>query len=163
MTGILNVMNKLSRIRKDFSLHIISDGNQQPFIEKAMQLSLNDKFVFFHGAKKTMEVAEMMKRSDFLLLFSNYENLPCVIVEAYSCGLPVVSTDVGGISEHLTEKHGLLIKPGDEEALLHTLENMLDHVHEYDREFLHEYAEKNFSYENVGKKYFDVYSEIINK
>jgi glycosyltransferase involved in cell wall biosynthesis len=144
-------------------LHIIGDGDQLPFIDKAKQLSLNDEFLFFHGAKKTDEVAEMMKGSDFLLLFSNYENFPCVIAEAYSCGLPVVSTDVGGIAEHLTEKHGLLVKPKDEETLMHAIEKMLDHLHDYDKEFLHDYAVKNFSYESVGSKYSDVYAEILNK
>jgi len=163
ISGILRVIKKLSEIRQDFSLHFISDGNQEPFIVQAENMTLLNRHVFFHGEKKTDEVAKMMQQSDFLLLFSNYENLPCVIVEAYSCGLPVISTDVGGISEHLTDKHGIIIKQKDEEALLHAVNKMLDNADTYDKKFLHEYALNNFSYESVGKKFLDVYSEILNR
>jgi len=163
VSGILRVMKKLSEKRQDFAFQIISDGNQEPLMDIAKELGLLNKFVFFHGAKTTKEVVEMMQQSDFLLLFSNYENLPCVIVEAYSCGLPVVSTDVGGISEHLTARHGLLIKQKDEEALLHALNTMLDTTDTYDKTFLHDYAVSNFSYESVGKKYTDIYSEILKR
>jgi glycosyltransferase involved in cell wall biosynthesis len=162
ISGILRVIKKLSEIRQDFSLHFISDGNQEPFIVQAKNMRLLNRYVFFHGEKKTHEVAKMMQQSDFLLLFSNYENFPCVIAEAYSCGLPVISTDVGGISEHLTDKHGIIIKQKDEEALLHAINKMLDNVGTYDKIFLHEYALNNFSYESVGKKIIDVYSEILN-
>ena len=163
VSGILRVIKILSGKRKDFALHIISDGDQKPFMDMAENISILNKFVFFHGQKKTNEVAEMMQQSDFLLLFSNYENFPCVIVESYSSGLPVVSTDVGGIREHFTDKHGILVKPQDEEALLLAVDKMLDTAGKYDKNFLHEYAENNFSYESVGKKFLDVYSEILNQ
>jgi L-malate glycosyltransferase len=161
MTGILNVIEKLHNIRRDFALHIVSDGSQQMFIERARNASLLDTVVFFHGSKSTNEVAEIMQRSDFLLLFSNYENMPCVISEAWSCGLPVVTTDVGGIAEHCTPKHGILVKAKDEEGLLKALLQMIDGYQNYDRAFLHDYAVNNFSYEVIGKKISDIYMQTI--
>jgi len=49
------------------------------------------------------EVASILQSTDLLLMFSNYENLPCVILEAFACGVPVISTDVGGIKEYFPE------------------------------------------------------------
>jgi len=163
ISGIIKVIKKLSEKRQDFTMNFISDGDQKPFIKQAEDLSLLDKFVFFHGEKSTQAVAEMMMQSDFLLLFSNYENLPCVIVEAFASGLPVVSTDVGGIPEHLTEKHGILVKPKDDNSLYEAIDKMLDNYTTYDKNYLHEYAVNNFSYESVGKNFLDIYSETINR
>ncbi len=163
ISGILRAIKKLSEKRNDFAMHFITDGDAQPFIDYAKNNSLLDKYVFFHGTKSTGQVAEMLEQSDFLLLFSNYENFPCVIVEAFSCGVPVVSTNVGGISEHVSDKHGILIKPKDENALLTAIGQMLDNTDKYDKQFLHDYAENNFSYKSVGKQINDIYSEILNK
>jgi L-malate glycosyltransferase len=163
ISGMMRVLKKLSEKRQDFTVHFISDGKKEPIIEQAKQLNLADKFVFFYGEKKTNEVAQMMQQSDFLLMFSNYENLPCVIVEAFSCGLPVVSSDVGGIPEIVSDQRGLLVKPKDEEALLAAINKMLDTYQAYDKNILHQYAENNFSYNSVGKQFMDTYSEIIKR
>ena len=50
-------------------------------------------------------VVKAMQSHDVLVLNSRSENFPCVIAEAWACGIPVMSTDVGGIHEHLP--HGL--------------------------------------------------------
>jgi len=161
ITGILNVIKKLSLKRNAFSMHFISHGNQKPFIEMAEKLSILNEFVFFEEGKNSEELAEIMHQSDFLLLFSNYENLPCVIIEALSCSLPVIATQVGDIPKYITKEFGILVKPKDEESLLNAIEHMLDHPKNFDRKVMHEFVEKNFSYPVVGKSFYDIYSEVI--
>jgi glycosyltransferase involved in cell wall biosynthesis len=161
VSGILRVIKKLSAFRTDFSLHIISNGNQRPFIEQAENLSVLNKQAFFHSGKDTEEIAEIMHESDILILFSNYENLPCVLLEALSCGLPVIATDVGDISKYVKENYGQIVKPSDEEGLLYALDKMLDNLESYDRKSMHEFAEHKFSYKIVGKKFDDIYSDIL--
>ena len=163
ISGILRVIKKLSEIRQDFTMHFISDGDKAPFIIEAEKMNLLNKFVFFYGEKRTKEVAQMMHQSDFLLMFSNYENLPCVIVEAFAAGLPVVSSDVGGIAEIVSNNNGMLVKSKDEKALLSAIDKMLDKCRTYDKNVIHKFAEDNFSYDSVGKKFMDVYLSILNK
>ena len=163
ISGIIRVVKKLSDKRNDFVMNFVTDGKQESFIEYAEKLNIPAANILFNGEKNTTEVASMMRESDFLLLFSNYENLPCVIVEAFAVGIPVVSTDVGGIPEIVSDKSGILVKPKDEEALFAAIDKMLDSCRTYDKIYLHQYAEDNFSYESVGKKFIDIYSSILNK
>ena len=160
VTGILKVMLRLSRERDDFELHIIGDGDIKPHLHTRSQLGLTDEHVFFSGEMPPQQIAEAMRKSDFFLLFSNYENLPCVIVEALACGLPVVSSTAGGIAEHITEDLGILLAPRDKEALYQACHKMLDNLSQYDANHLHRYAKDHFSYESVGKKLSGVYGEV---
>ena len=95
------------------------------------------------------------------MLFSNFENLPCVIVEAFASGVPVLSTSVGGIAEILSPERGILIPQGDEEALLQGLIRMLDHHQEYDREAIRRYATKTFAAQTIGQQIFEAYKEVV--
>jgi glycosyltransferase involved in cell wall biosynthesis len=94
-------------------------------------------------------------------LFSNYENLPCVIAEAFAAGIPVLSTNVGGISEFFNEKLGILIEVKNETELLSSLNKMLDKQGEFDNSYIHKYAKENFSYDVIGKELLQIYQETL--
>jgi glycosyltransferase involved in cell wall biosynthesis len=117
--------------------------------------------VFFQGLKKPEEVAQFMQKSDIFLMFSNYEGLPCVILESFACGLPVAATSVGGIPEVVNSNRGILVSKGNEMAMCSALNAMLNNLNIYDRENLNSYAHNNFSNERVGKAYIDLYKMAI--
>ena len=59
-----------------------------------------------------------MCAADVFVLFSTYEGLPHTVLEAIACRTPVVASAVGGTMEVVIDKRsGLLVSPGDEEAL----------------------------------------------
>jgi glycosyltransferase involved in cell wall biosynthesis len=163
VSGILRVIKQLSEKRNDFELKIVGDGDLKPHISYSKKLNLNRDTVSFHGTMSTQEIAETMRSSDMFVLFSNYENLPCVIIEAFAAGLPVISTDVGGIREHLTPDKGKLIAARDEQALLDAIDNMLDNLTSFHKEALHKYASENFSYERIGERFTEIYTSVINR
>ena len=159
-SGILHVVEKLKQQRDDFELHVIHDYEAPEFKAFVAEHSLTD-CVVFHGKKTSAEVAEAYQKADFFVLFSNFENLPCVIVEAFASGVPVLSTSVGGIAEIVSPERGILIPQGDEEALLQGMNQMLDHCREYDREAIRDYAIKTFAAQNIGRQIFEVYKEVV--
>ena len=68
------------------------------------------------------EVARHLRASDVLLLPSLDEGLPTVVLEAMACGLPVVATDCGGVSEAVRDGiEGLLVPPRDAAGLAQAL------------------------------------------
>ena len=161
-SGILRTIERLKQQRDDFELHVIHDYEAPEFKAFVKEHNLSD-CVIFHGKKTSAEVAEAYQKADFFVLFSNFENLPCVIVEAFASGVPVLSTAVGGIAEILSPERGMLIPQGDEEAFLRSMNQMLDHCQEYDREAIRQYAISTFSNEIIGNQIFETYRELIGK
>jgi len=118
--------------------------------------------VHFTGIVSYLEVAAIIKQSHSLVLFSRYENLPCVILEAHCCGLPVISSRVGGIAEVVDDSNGFLVNSGDEQQLQHALSKIYNEYHRYDNKKIAETAMNRFSYEAVGKMIQQVYDELLN-
>ena len=88
---------------------------------KAVALGLPDELLLA-GRRPPSEVADYMRVARCLVLSSHNEGVPNVILEAFASGLPVISTDVGGISEVLNADFlGELVPPGDAEALADAL------------------------------------------
>lgn len=93
--------------------------------EEAAALGLAGSVIFL-GTRT--DIKDLLHASDFFLLTSIYEGIPNAILEAQACGVPVVATDVGGVSEIISDNfNGVLCKPKDAEGisekLLHLIEN----------------------------------------
>jgi glycosyltransferase involved in cell wall biosynthesis len=159
-SGILRVIERLRQQRDDFELHVIHDYDAPEFKAFVKEHNLED-CVIFHGKKTSAEVAQAYQDADFFVLFSNFENLPCVIVEAFASGVPVLSTSVGGIAEILSPERGILIPQGDEDALLQGINQLLDHSNEYDRQVIRDYAIKTFAAQNIGQQIFEQYKKVV--
>lgn len=162
ISGILRVLKNLSLKRTDWECTLIGDGiHFDKLKEMAIELGIEGKFAHFAGLKENEELASLMREADFQVLFSRFENLPVVILESYASGVPVLSTDVGGIREHMNSDLGLLITSENEEELEVKINYLLDHAHEYRKEKLRSYAEEHFSKEVIGRQLAEVYSRVI--
>ena len=155
-SGILRVINELSKQRTDFVLDVVHDFDRPEPVQFVKENHL-ENIVLFHGKKEGAELAAFYAHADFFLLFSNYENLPCVLIESFASGLPVITTDVGGISEMMDESRGILLHAGDEKKLLLSINHMLDHYQDYNPQKIREYAEAHFSMQVIGEQLFRVY------
>ncbi len=77
------------------------------------------------GPLDSTQIALRMAAADFLCLSSRNEGLPNVILEAFACGLPVLSTNVGGIAEVVNDPAlGHLVAPADTAAYAAGLRHM---------------------------------------
>ena len=161
ITGIINVIKNLSASRTDFSLTIAGDGNTEKYEQQIAQLNIPTEVILFEGKKTTTEVAELMSQHNAFLLFSNYENLPCVVVECLTMGLPVIGTNVGGVSEMINTDNGIVIEAKDEVALLESLNVLINNINTYDNSNIAKKAKEIYSYEAVGKQFFNIYNKIL--
>jgi L-malate glycosyltransferase len=165
ISGLLRTVQKLSVIEPDCELHIVGDEEYTHHMEYAQSLGILNKKVFFEGTKTLREIADTMRSSDCFVMFSNYENFPCVIAESMMCGLPIISSDVGGIKEHVNPSNGILVPAGDEPQLLEAMVQMVKNIREkkYNAEAISLYAKEQFSYESVADKFHSIYSRLLQK
>jgi glycosyltransferase involved in cell wall biosynthesis len=79
------------------------------------------------GAVPRKEVAELLARSDIFVLPSLFEGLSNACIEAMATGLPVVVTDVGGMSELVRDGvDGFVVPPEDPAALAERIGKLID-------------------------------------
>ncbi|HEV7744026.1 MAG TPA: heparinase II/III family protein [Pyrinomonadaceae bacterium] len=118
--GVDHVLRAFALIQKEIpeaELSVAGDGSQRGALEElALTLGLrNTKFV---GRVKHDEIIEQYCRADIYLNGSEIDNQPLSILEAFACGLPVITTDAGGIPDMVTnEATGFVVTLGDHEAM----------------------------------------------
>jgi len=117
---------------KLFQCEIIGEGPLEDELRARIeQLNLQDR-VALSGAKPQREVRQRLAAASVFVLPSvvdaegGMDNLPTVIMEAMATGLPVISTDIGGIPEMVVQNEtGFLVRPGDAEALAGAIEKVI--------------------------------------
>jgi glycosyltransferase involved in cell wall biosynthesis len=159
ITGILNVISKLEQQISNFKFNLIGKNSK-----KYLQLihKLNIKNIKIIDNIPHNKVADYLKKSNVFILFSNYENLPCVIIEAFSCGIPVISTNVGGISEYFPKNFGYLISPKDEANLEKSIYKIYDKQIKPNKNVIHNYAENKFGSNTISSAFSKIYKQTLN-
>ena len=104
-----------------------------------------------------------MKAANCFVLFSDYENQPCVILESLASGIPVIASKVGGIHEILDKNRGVLVGKNNEDALLEAMKRMLEKNVELDSsEDLRKYVVENFSKSVIAEKFSEIYNQVLS-
>lgn len=103
---------------------IVGDGPMREQLQaQATALGLGPADLEFCG--DVSDTSLLYQQADVLVLTSEYEGTPNVLLEAMASGLPVVASKVGGVPEIVQHGHtGLLIDSGDDEALRLALEHL---------------------------------------
>ncbi len=111
----------LSNLRERTSLRvvgsIVGDGpTREELRREAERLRLDEDVCRFDGSIDDM--APRYASADILVLTSDHEGTPNVVIEAMASGLPVIATRVGGLPEIVKDNEtGILVDPDDEEGL----------------------------------------------
>ncbi|MBR4156199.1 MAG: glycosyltransferase [Bacteroidales bacterium] len=151
ISGLLESLKIIEEKGIDFQCKLIGEGMDLELMkEKAKNLQLINK-VSFTGLLQGQALADELSSGDFLVLSSNYENMPVVILEALASGLPVVSTNVGGIKEMVDETKGILVEPRNQEALAEAMIKMIETHKNYDANYLRNSVIEKYGYESVGR------------
>lgn len=106
------------------------DGSLQAAQTKAEELGIGGQVDFPGGIAKA-EVPHFLQKGDIFLNTTNADNTPVSVMEAMACGLPVVTTDVGGL-RYLLENDidARLVPPDDPEAMADAVARLLSHPEE---------------------------------
>ena len=113
-------------------LKIGGDGKERDSLEAlAKQLGVADRIIFL-GALDREGVRDLMAQTDVFVLASQYETFGVVVIEALALGKPVIATRCGGPNLVVREQDGLLVEPGDVDAMTQALLYMRNRIEDYD-------------------------------
>lgn len=127
--GIMSIHELLkSNPGIDVEYNVVGEGVLRDELKRlSVRLGL-EGVVRFLGEMEQIGVAKQMREAHIFLLPSVVEVLPVVLMEAQAVGLPVVATDVGGVSEIVAdEKSGFLVPAQNVIALASKLEYLIKH------------------------------------
>lgn len=111
---LLEAFAKAKEEMKDISLVLVGDGELREELEaKSSILGIKNAVTF---AGNVSNVEEYLAEADIFVLSSDYEGLPLSVLEAMAAGLPIISTEVGGLADIVTD-NGILVRAGDRAAL----------------------------------------------
>ena len=118
-----NIFQKTSKHLYNFM--IIGDTPNIKYFEECQNLITqnNIKNVKFYGPMNPDEIAKKMNESDLLVMASNFEGLPRVLIESGLCKLPSLATNIEGIATPFNSKGGtILYENNNEEEFIKNLE-----------------------------------------
>ena len=162
ISGIISVAEKLLKQNIRFQLTIVgkNDGEIIEHKNAVHQKKLNNHVVFA-GYKTPDEIALLMNQSDVFLLLSHFEGMPVVLLESISCGLPIITTNVGHVKT--------MVKPGM--GIILSNEQVNDECVKYLMEFkkmkflaseeMHQYVVANYGMETVCNSLTQLYLKYL--
>jgi len=159
--GILAALKIADEKYGDWELTIVG-GDPAYLVRLATSMGLEAK-VRFTGELPHSMVATTMQAADALILFSKHENFPCVIIEALCCGVPVLSSNVGGVAEAVHSGNGQLVESGNVEALAAAMLQMMEGTVAYDNHMIATTAAALYNFNTVGNKFVTLYHEILSR
>jgi len=97
---------------KDIILKVVGDGPQLPFLLKTVRKLDLRKYVKFLGSQSRKEIASMLARSSLFVFPSLREGMPLAVLEAMSCGLPIIGSRIMSLKNLIIDGYnGLLVPP----------------------------------------------------
>jgi len=159
--GYEYLVKALKGINHNITLTLIGDGNLKDHLrELSKKTSVS---VEFKGALAHMEIARELQKADIFIMPSLNEGMSNSVLEAMACGLPIITTNVGGSSE-LIDGNGQVIEKADVNAIVSALERYLEDLSlmikhgKRSREII----EKRFGWYKTGEQYISLYKNAVD-
>ena len=143
----LDVVRKVSKSRKkNIVFLIVGDGELRDTISKNVD-QMKQEGIDIRMTSWVKNINEFNAGMDIICLTSNNEGTPVSLIEAQASGVPVISTDVGGVKNIVNdEKTGFVIKIGDIDTYVLKMMLLID-----DKNLRNQFSERGW--EHVGNKY----------
>lgn len=159
------LIDSLAKIKDlPWELELIGDGPLTECIQaKATTLGISER-VLFSGLCN--DVPQRLAKADLFVLASGFEGFPLSILEAMRANLPVIASDVGGVSESVVEgTTGFLVPKGEKDALADRLRLLITDPELRMRLGLQgrSFYEREFSFDVMYNRTFEIYQRVLER
>lgn len=153
---IVYAFRELSRKNINFELIVFGPASVKTR-EMVHAAGLEGK-VIFHGEQPHDIILPFLQTSDALILYSRYETFGCVVIEAASCGVPVIASDIPAMRELVREgENGIIVPGGDFLLLSRVLEEFITDPLRPDKKSLHDVTANRYGLSAIGKLFEKFY------
>jgi N-acetyl-alpha-D-glucosaminyl L-malate synthase BshA len=161
---VLDCIRILAEVRKSVPARLLmaGDGPERPGAEHLARTLKVDQHVLFLG--KQNHVERLIPLADVLLMPSEMESFGLAALEAMACGVPVVASDVGGVSEVVADgETGFLAAAGDVAAMARHARRLLtdEDLHRRMSHAARHLAETQFRLSPAVDRYEAAYRRVI--
>jgi glycosyltransferase involved in cell wall biosynthesis len=146
----------------DFVFRIVGDGPLRREMQQLRdEIGLSETDVIFEGERSNL--AEIYGNSDLLVLTSEYEGTPNVVLEAMAYGIPVIATRVGGVPDLLNKENGVLVDPLDFDELVQETEKLIMDPEQRRKYSLNgkAYVRDHHSFDHLRKRLREIYQRQL--
>ena len=163
---LIDAFKTLNHDTPGTSLIIVGEGPlKQSLMNKVHQLGLQNH-IHFMGFVDQQTLVAAYKSADVLVIPSLYEPFGIVALEGMASGAPVVSSDVGGLSEVVENGFtGLKVTPGDRDSLVSAIRQVLEvpSLSRFLKRNGYEYILKRYNWDLVAEKTVDIYMQALSQ
>lgn len=159
-SGLIRIFAQVLQSHSDAVLLLIGKGILTEQVRELVLKYKISKNVFFLGYRK--DVMEIFKKSHCFVLPSLIEGLPGVILEAMYSKLPVVTYDVGGISEIINSDTGSLVKKNNEEDFVNEVNQILTEKDNLKTQKAFELVLNKYNNEHIAQRFSKAYYKVIS-
>lgn len=155
---ILEAIAAVKKIGKAIRLTIVSDEDSSKVQLEVNRLGVND-CVVFKGPVLHEEIQTYYEKADAFILNSSYESFSIVVAEAWSNGIPVISTSVG-IADNMSPDLGLLTD-GTAASIETAILKLTEQKVKFDSDFIKSHAQQ-FSEDTFLNRIKVIYQSLLN-
>ena len=140
--------------------NIKENGHTQRLIEK---LKI-EKNVFFKSNITKAEITNLYSSSSVAIVSSLYEGFGYPVIEAMSCAVPLIATDVSSIPE-LTKEFAILVEPKNDQMIADSVKKVLINYDKYKEIAVkgRKHVKENFNWAKITNEYEDIIFKTIKK
>lgn len=161
----LRVLARLDSHFPDLSLVMAGKdkGLQSELVQTAATMGLSSR-VHFPGFLSTPEKLQAFEQADIFISTNSVDNAPVSILEAWAMGLPVVSTNIGGIADLVKDgETGLLVPDDDDAAMAQAIQSLVENpalAEKLSRQGREQV--KGFSWQIVQPQWETIFREVLH-
>ena len=157
---IIECFEKLLNQKKETKLVLVGDGPEHERLKELVKEKGIGSSVVFTGAIDDPTYYYLI--SDIYIQSSHREAMPMSVLEAMGFGLPIISTNVGGLKDVVID-NGILVDDGDQEAMYEAMSNV-SLMSDEDLNLMGSHSKiiaSEYSAESMANRYMDVFDHII--
>jgi glycosyltransferase involved in cell wall biosynthesis len=159
---LLRAWKRIKEKYPAWHIYMLGNGEVERFRQMVVDMELQD-CVHFTGYVTGEEKERFFSRASILAMCSYEEGFPMVVLEAWSYGISVITTPVGGLPDVIEEGRNCVTFPfGDDETLATNLSHLIDdgehrrQMSEYSQHFVKEH----FSAEHINEQLRCIYERL---